>query len=297
MVDSFSSLVDRIRARFVDLTPQQRIAAAFVLRKPEDVAIVSMRTLAAHAGVQPVTFVRLARTLGFASWEAFKEPFVERMRGTPVLYSDRAAKLAGMAPGAQLVDEVHLGHVKALDATRAANDSASFVAAADALENARNVFVAGFRACFGPAHAFAYVYSLFHPSVTLLSGLGGSLEAELRGVGEGDAVCVIGFRPYSRESVIVAEHAARIGAKLIAISDSPVAPFAREAVATLTFSTESASVFPSVVPAFALTEQLLDVIVARGGEAVVERLKSAEAQLQQLGVFIPAYGSLPEPPR
>lgn len=285
MADNFASLVDRIRARFVDLSPQQRVAAAFVLRRPEEVAIVSMRTLAANAGVQPVTFVRLARTLGFEAWEDFKEPFVERMRAAPAFYSDRAKKLSGAAPA-----ELHLSHIKTLEATQNLNDAAAFAQAAEALEQAKNVFAAGFRACFGPAHAFAYVYRLFRPDVVLLSGMGGGLEAELRAVDEGDAVCILGFRPYSRESVTVAEHAARRGATLIAISDSPLAPFAREAKTVLTFSTEGPSLFPSLVSAWAIAEQLLDTLVARGGDQVLERLKSAETQLQQLGVFVPAYG-------
>jgi DNA-binding MurR/RpiR family transcriptional regulator len=285
MADSFSVLVDRIRARFVDLSPQQRVAAAFVLKRPEEVAIVSMRTLAANAGVQPVTFVRLARTLGFSAWEDFKEPFVERMRAAPAFYSDRAKKLTDTAP----VD-LHLSHIKTLQATQALNDGAAFTAAAEAFDTAKNVFVAGFRACFGPAHAFAYVYRLFRPDVVLLSGMGGGLEAELRAVDEGDVVCIMGFRPYSRESVVVAEHAARRGATLIAITDSPLAPFAREAKIVLTFSTEGPSLFPSLVSAWAIAEHLLDTLVARGGEAVLDRLKSAEAQLQALGVFVPAYG-------
>jgi DNA-binding MurR/RpiR family transcriptional regulator len=112
----------------------------------------------------------------------------------------------------------------------------------------------------------------------------------VRAVDEGDVVCIIGFRPYSRESVVVAEHAARRGATLIAITDSPLAPFAREAKIVLTFSTEGPSLFPSLVSAWAIVEHLLDTLVARGGEAVLDRLKSAEAQLQALGVFVPAYG-------
>jgi DNA-binding MurR/RpiR family transcriptional regulator len=285
MADSFASLVDKIRARFVDLSPQQRVAAAFVLKRPEEVAIVSMRTLAANAGVQPVTFVRLARTLGFEAWENFKEPFVERMRGAPAFYSDRARKLTATAPA-----ELHLSHIKTLETTQGLNDATAFASAAETLENAKTIFVAGFRACFGPAHAFAYVYGLFRPDVVLLSGMGGGLEAELRAVEDGDAVCIIGFRPYSRESVTVAEHAARRGAAVIAITDSPLAPFAREAKIVLTFSTEGPSLFPSLVSAWAIAEHLLDTLVARGGDRALERLKSAEAQLQALGVFVPAYG-------
>jgi DNA-binding MurR/RpiR family transcriptional regulator len=285
MADTFASLVDRIRARFVDLSPQQRVAAAFVLKRPEEVAIVSMRTLAANAGVQPVTFVRLARTLGFEAWEDFKEPFIERMRAAPAFYSDRAKKLHGTPPA-----ELHLSHIKTLEATQALNDAAAFNAAAEAFEQAKRVFVAGFRACFGPAHAFAYVYQLFRPDVVLLSGMGGGLEAELRAVEEGDTVCIIGFRPYSRESVTVAEHATRRGATVIAITDSPLAPFAREAKIVLTFSTEGPSLFPSLVSAWAIAEHLLDTLVSRGGDHALDRLKSAEAQLQALGVFVPAYG-------
>ncbi|HVV93976.1 MAG TPA: MurR/RpiR family transcriptional regulator [Hyphomicrobiales bacterium] len=286
MNDLYSGVVDTIRARFAELTPQQQIAAAFVLRRPDDVAIVSMRTLAAHAGVQPVTFVRLARALGFASWEAFKEPFVARMRATPNLYSARAAELAGASGGA--VEAVHRAQLGNLATTRTLNEDAAFAAAAEALERARTIFIAGFRSCFGPAYALAYVTRLFRPDVVLLSGIGGSLEAELRAVGPKDAVLIIGFKPYSRETVIVSEHAAARGATLIAVSDSPAAPFAREAKITLAYSTESPSFFPSLVAALAVSEQLLDVLVARGGAAVVEKLKSAEAQLQALGVFVPS---------
>jgi DNA-binding MurR/RpiR family transcriptional regulator len=288
MTDSFSGVVDTIRARFAALTPQQQIAAAFVLRRPDDVAIVSMRTLAAHAGVQPVTFVRLARTLGFSSWEAFKEPFVAHMRGAPSLYSVRAAELAGAEARGDVVEAVHRAQLASLTTTRSLNEDAAFAAAAEALERARTVFIAGFRSCFGPAYALAYVTRLFRPDVVLLSGMGGSLEAELRAVGPDDAVCIIGFKPYSRETVTVSEHAAAGGATLIAISDSPAAPFAREARTVLSYSTEGPSFFPSLVAAWAISEQLLDVLVARGGVQVVEKLKSAEAQLQALGVFVPS---------
>jgi DNA-binding MurR/RpiR family transcriptional regulator len=289
MSDSYSAVVDTIRARFAELTPQQQLAAAFVLRRPDDVAIVSMRTLAAHAGVQPVTFVRLARTLGFASWEAFKEPFVGRMRATPNLYSVRAAELAGAgAEGGGVVEAVHRAQLLNLATTRSLNEDKAFAAAAEALERARTVFIAGFRSCFGPAYALAYVTRLFRPDVVLLTGMGGSLEAELRAVGPEDAIVIFGFKPYSRETVIVSEHGAARGAALIAISDSPAAPFAREARVTLAYSTEGPSFFPTLVAALAVAEQLLDVLVARGGAAVVERLKSAEAQLQALGVFVPS---------
>lgn len=285
MGEVYTNLVNRIRARFNELTPQQKIAATYVLKRPDDVAILSMRGLAARATVQPVTFVRLARTLEFRGWEEFKAPFVDRMRGAPDLYSKRAARLLGLDPATRLMDEMHSAHLAAVDATRSVNTAQNFLAVADALNSARNVFIAGFRSCFGPAFALAYEYRLFRPEVVLLSSMGGTLEAELRAVGPEDVVVIIGFRPYSREAMTVAEHATRRGATLIAIADSPVAPFALGANIALHFETEGPSFFPSLVGAWALIEQLLSVMVARGGDAVVERLKSSEAQLHALGVF------------
>ena len=286
MTDSFSGVVDTIRARFAALTPQQQIAAAFVLRRPDDVAIVSMRTLAAHAGVQPVTFVRLARTLGFPTWEAFKEPFVAHMRGAPSLYSVRAAELAGAEARGDVVEAVHRAQLASLTTTRASTKTPPPLPPPSTGARPHGVhrrlplvLRAGLcprlcdtavpPGCRAARRAWAAASRLSCARSGRTMRYASSASSPIRGNGDR-----LRTRSGRRRH-------------LIAISDSPAAPFAREARTVLSYSPTGPR-FPSLVAAWAVSEQLLDVLVARGGARVVEKLKSAEAQLQALGVFVPS---------
>ena len=70
---------DIIRRRFADLSPTLKEAARFVLDRPNEVVIGSMRTVASKAGLPPATLVRLAQQLGFAGWPQLNEAFALEM--------------------------------------------------------------------------------------------------------------------------------------------------------------------------------------------------------------------------
>src|SRR3546814_4197455 len=81
-----------------------------------------------------------------------------------------------------------------------------------------------FRSCFAPAFTLHYLYRLFRPSVVMLRGDAGTLELELRAVKADDVIVVMSFMPYSHETRRVTEAARKIGCKVVAITDSVVAP-------------------------------------------------------------------------
>jgi DNA-binding MurR/RpiR family transcriptional regulator len=59
------------------------------------------------------------------------------------------------------------------------------------------------------------------------------------------------------------------------------------ATSALLFATESPSFFPSVAAAVAVTEALLEQLVADGGRAVAQRITRAEKLLQDTGAYLP----------
>src|ERR1700741_1625761 len=73
-------LAEIVTQRFDALSGQLRLAARHLLDHPDDVALGSMRELAHQAGLPPVTFVRLARALGFADFSELRELFQKRLR-------------------------------------------------------------------------------------------------------------------------------------------------------------------------------------------------------------------------
>ena len=80
-MNDFAAVTGRIEAAFPDLSPRLRQAARYVIDRPDEVALSSMRRVAAGAGVHPSTMVRLARALAFPGYGALREPFRQHLRG------------------------------------------------------------------------------------------------------------------------------------------------------------------------------------------------------------------------
>ena len=281
---SFADTAALIRRKFPAMSPQFQAASRFLLNHSDDVAVSSMRALAARAGVQPPTLVRLAQSLGFDGWPGLRQRFIANLRFGPEPYATRAKSLVKRGETREMMAELVAAQRTNLDHTEAQN-RAVLPRAARLLHGARTVHVAGFRACYPIALAFSYVYRLFRASVTLLNGDGGTLEMQLRGIGGDDATVVASFAPYSHEARIVARAARAAGSRVIAMTDSAVAPIALLADETILFSVASPSFFPSIVGAIAATESLLEILVALAGEDAVRRIAAAEKQLFAAGAY------------
>ncbi|MCE4061242.1 MurR/RpiR family transcriptional regulator [Pandoraea sputorum] len=279
-----------LRERYSQLSPQFQAGARFLLDHPQRVPISSMRAIAAEAGVQPATFVRLAQHLGFDGWHGLRELFLESIRLGPQPYASRARQVIREGDAARMVPEMFRVQHNNLDLTEAgANDSLS--AAVDLLANAGTVHVAGFRACFPIAFTFQYVYRLFRPTVHLIRGEAGTLEMELRALSARDVVVVISFAPYSNEALIVTRAARAAGARVLALTDSTVSPLALDADVTVLFSHESPSFFPSITAGIAVVETLVEMLLARKGRGAVRALELAEDQLHGTGAYVSPAGT------
>lgn len=275
---SYQDTVDFIRQQFPEMSPQFQSAARYLLEHPQDVAVESMRSIAARAGVQPPTMVRMAQSLGFAGWPKLREVFVEQVRPQPEPYALRAKMLVERGESPSLIAESFRAQRENLQHIERQNPDA-LLRAASLLTGAKTVHVAGFRACYGIAFTFHYLYRFFRTSVALLSGEGGTLEMQLRSIGRQDATVIISFAPYSREARMVAETARQVGSCVVAITDSVVAPVSLLADETILISVSSPSFFPSIVAGIAASETLLEILVSQGGEMAVAQIEDSERQL------------------
>ncbi len=97
---------------------------------------------------------------------------------------------------------------------------------------------------------------------------------------------VISFAPYSAEAVRVAEAAKEAGAKLIALTDSAVAPIALKADHCILFSHESTSFFPSMAAATAVAESLIELVISIDDDKAVKRIEQAEEALHRTGAYV-----------
>ncbi len=289
----FDTLTSVMAEQFSRLSPQLQHAARHALDRPDDVALMSMRGLAAGAGVHPSTMVRLARTLGCGSYARFREPFQQRLRVRPGGYLDRARDLQARGAGGAgqaLLREV-LGTVESnLRETFDANGAGNFIACARAMAAARKLYVVGLRSVFPVAFFFHYAYRMFRDNAVLLDGGGGAMADDLRSFGEGDVIFAISFDPYTFETVRAVEYARHHGGQSVVMTDSPVSPILQSPAGgakehRLIIRTESPSFFHSISAGITAAEALIALMIAEGGQPALDSIKESEGQLDTFHAY------------
>ncbi len=283
-----TAVSERIRGAYDGLSPQLRQAARFILDNPEDLALQSMRQLAEHAGVNPSTMVRLARALGYGGFDELRAPYRHWLRGRTE-YAARARRLRrrgdNSAGADRVLRDVIRADMAALHETVGRVPAETVAAFRQSLLGARQVYVLGLRSSFAVAYYFHYAYRMLRGNALLVTGVGGTLFDGLRGIGAGDVLLSFSVRPYTRETVLAVEFAAREGATVLAVTDSMASPVARSAQHALTVLAESPSLFQSLVPALSMAQGLLAVLVAGADEAALATISENERQLAGLEAY------------
>lgn len=279
------NLRENIVSQFSLLSPELQRAAEFSLQNANQLVVQSMRAFAAEAGVKPATLLRLAQRLGYNGWRELKSAFIDDLGLGNDTYVSKAEKLIAKGTQPELYEEVFLAHQANLAFTQAENQHA-MQQAVTLLDEAKQVYICGFRASFPIAWSLFYVYRLFNRQVSLIDGLASNIEVFTREINAEDCLLLTSFSPYSRESLDVLNAARQAGARIIAITDSPVSPLAQAADCTLLFSLSSPSFFPSIVSGMGIAECLLAMLVARHGREAVNKIESAERYLQRSGAYV-----------
>ncbi|MGB6055454.1 MAG: MurR/RpiR family transcriptional regulator [Burkholderiaceae bacterium] len=278
-----------IQGRFEEMPPKIKAAARYVLDSPKEIALQSMRSVASDAGLHPASMLRLARELGFDSYEAFKSVYVDWVTNQDSGLVGRTIQLRNRSKhngaGKSLTDFLHTELIN-LDRTLSSENESSWIEAEQALAKAKNVYIIGLRSLFSAAYYFHYVLSTFRKGVNLVHGTGGTVVDELRRIGRNDVLVCFTSSPYTVISMQAATLATERGATLIAISDSTVSPVASKAAITILAPNSNLGIFPSIVPHMAVAHTLAQMMVSNGGEDVLAEVSNSDAQLKKFGVYI-----------
>ena len=282
-----AAVTEQIEASFSGLSPQLRQAARYVLEQPDDVALNSMRRVAAHAGVHPSTMVRLAQALAYPGYAALRAPFRRHLRGEQ-RYADRARDLlrsGAASETASLMRDIVALDMSNIERTFSGIGEEQFSAAVEALHGARRIFIVGLRKCFPVAYHFHYAHDMFRDNAVLAVTRGGLLTDVLRSAGPEDAMLAISFSRYTRDTVRAAEHVAARGTTVVAVTDSRVSPLAACATHVLVAAKDSPSFFGSLVGALSLTQALIAALAARSGPDAVSALGETERHLAAFNTY------------
>ncbi|WP_439360444.1 MurR/RpiR family transcriptional regulator [Bradyrhizobium sp. DASA03007] len=279
-----------VEKHFDSIPPQLQRAAKYIISAPAEVAMYSMREIADNAAVSPGALTRLALQLGFSGFNELREEFREDITSGngPQRYARNAKSLTISSKVQERNDQIRSlvrGVLNGAESLFSDEFLDSLGRVADVLEGAKKIYVIGQRNNHAVGYFFFYVTSLLRPNVILVEGRYGMFVDEISEIRAGDAALVISFEPYVRDAVRCTEIAASRGAAVIAITDSTVAPVARQARETIVAPNIGVGFYQSSIPALAIAEVIAALIAKRRGAEGVKRVSAQFEQLAKEGVY------------
>jgi DNA-binding MurR/RpiR family transcriptional regulator len=265
-----------------DLTTSQRRLADLLIEMPHEVAFMSASELGSRARVSDSTVVRFSTALGYSGYPELRQELERTLmaRAAPVrLFEERLTAAAGPAE-TLTVDRENL---ERLYETLTAETTD---AAVRALSGADRVFVLGRRGGFGVAHLCFHLLQPVLDHVELLGSVGGSLPDQLQTLTDNGALIAFSTPRYSREILRIVQYAVRIGASVVAVTDSPLAPIGRIATVVLPVPVRSTSFFPSMVAAHALVNVLVSELAKTQHDAVQDKLTRREVIVDEFKILM-----------
>jgi DNA-binding MurR/RpiR family transcriptional regulator len=287
--NSAPDVLELIKSRFDTLSPRLKEAARFVLSRPKEIALYSMRAAADRAKVHPTSMLRLAREMGFDGYEAFRDEFREWLNKSKAeTWSTRAHNMQSNAKSSQkfeLLESIFRQETANLQAVFDETVCNQLTAAAELIKAARHVYILGQRSLYPVAFYTAYVCKMFMSNAILVNGSGGTFADELRNVGQGDVLIAFSYQPYTRNTIMGVDFAIAAGARLIAITDSVVSPIAKKHQISIIVPNESPTLFQTIVPGLTVAQALTALLLADASDATMAEIKRSENQLDAFDVY------------
>ena len=281
------SVLDRLTQEWDALTPEAQKAARYVLENPADVGVSTVREIAEAAQVNPNTFVRMARQVGFEGYDDFREPFRDAIRRGQVSFPDRARWLQDIRKSGDLgglyADMVGAA-IQNIEETFAAISTDAMQQAAEAIWSSRQVYTLGVGVNNANARNFTYLASTGMKQFHAIPRPGSTAVDDLAWADERDVLIAMTCRPYRTEVIDAVRLAREQNMTVIGISDSPASPIILTAHHGFVISTDTPQFFPSSLSTIALLETLLSFVIAVASDEIVDRVEKFHLRRHQLGI-------------
>jgi DNA-binding MurR/RpiR family transcriptional regulator len=232
---NYEGVVNIITRDYAALSAGSQQIARFFMQNPNVVALESINAIAAKCGVHPSSLVRFAQGLGYSGFKELQGVFQTRLATAAPGFRERIGALeeelsrkGGQGAKGFLRDLV-VRDIASLQGLLDTVSEESLDKAARLLTSAGTIYIAGQLRSEPLAILLRYLLTMLQRRVVLLDPAGGLAPEMARTMGTGDVLVAIAFRHYAKEVVEVAEIADAGATPLIAITDSPLSPLARNA--------------------------------------------------------------------
>ena len=280
------NILDQISSHYPKLTPSQKKVASCLHNNINEAFLLNSFQIAKKANVSEATVTRFIHNLGFSGFSEFKKEIAQRVVkdfSTTKRLTDSAESME--SPGS-IFAEILNGDIENIRTVRATISDQLFEEAVKKLCSARSIYVLGLRSSYALAFYFAFNLRFFLKKVRLLTPGIGDMPEQVLGVKKDDALMVISFRRYTRESFDIAEKIKKKETPVIAITNSELSPIAKLADVSLIASTKIPTYIESYAAPMSLINALITSIALRKKNKALSALNKLENTFEEFQTYI-----------
>ncbi len=220
----FHELIDLIGSEYGNLPASQRKVAEYLVSNLPQVVDHNSRSIARAIGVSDATVIRFAAAIGYSGYAEFQAEVRKAILSERSISRIHSA-VSRNDRGKTLREHIAEEHCSIIRNTLETVPEEKFTKAVRMCTEAEKILVLGGRTLYGPAFLLAHKLNLCLGNASIISNGGNYEYDQLLSMTPGHLFIVMSFERYSRR---IYEYTAfarkRTGAKIIALTDSSLAP-------------------------------------------------------------------------
>ena len=277
--------IKQILNKVDSLNGAQRRLGHYLKNDSSALLLSNVKDLAQAVGVSKATVVRFAKTLGYAGFPEFKRDVQKEMR-RKLRAADRMEEtFAELGDDENIFAKLIKRDIQLLQETLQAASFTDFQKAVELILHSRKVFLIGLNASMALAYIlhFRLVRVKKETHWIFLTG-GTSLLEQLSFMEPKDVLIAVDFLQVPSEVQTALQHAKKIGATILGITDFPSSPIAKMATVCLYAKRGLHSSVNSLTPAFSLVNALAIAVGWAKKADSIKALTDLDTLLEESGL-------------
>ena len=280
-----TDLLKTIEEKYRTFSKGQKRIANYVCGNYDQAVHLTAAKLGGIVGVSESTVVRFATELGFKGYPQFQDALEEIVKNK-LNSIQRITMTSNRVDEKSILKAVLQSDCDNIKKTAEEISEDEFNRAVSEISSARRIFVTGGRSCEGLSRFLTYYLNYIFDDVKMVisNSLTESFE-DIHRIGCDDVVIGISFPRYSIDTVKVIEFAHRRHAKVVAITDSRVAPMAKYADCVLLARSDMVSIADSLAAPLSVINALIAALSMKNRDQVVETMETLENIWKEFSVY------------
>ena len=282
MAENFNRKVEDI---YKTLSKGHKKIADYIMNNYEKASFMTAASLGKAVGVSESTVVRFASNIGFDGYPELQK-YLQEMVKSHLTSVQRMDVAASRFDGDDMLDKAFAVDIEMIKATREGISRDAFEKSADAINNAKKIYILGVRSSAALASFAAFYFRFLYENVVLVDTSASSeIFEQMFRIGADDVCIAISFPRYSTQTVKALNFAKDRGATIISITDGEMSPIAQLATHLLVAKSSMVSFVDSLVAPLSLINALVAAAARKKQDDVYNDFRELEKIWDEYHVY------------